>query len=50
MGGLLVGIIEQVTRSWLPAGWSELAVYGLLMLVLAVRPGGLVGQLYRKKA
>ncbi|MGX6565789.1 ABC transporter permease [Cupriavidus necator] len=50
LGGLLVGIIEQVTRSWLPAGWSELAVYGLLMLVLAVRPGGLVGQLHRKKA
>jgi len=49
MGGLIVGIIEPFASRYFPAGYSQIAPYGLLLLVLVFRPNGLFAQVRTKK-
>ncbi|WP_028030026.1 branched-chain amino acid ABC transporter permease [Gemmobacter nectariphilus] len=49
MGGLIVGIIEPFAARYLPPGYSQIAPYALLILVLVFRPHGLFSQVRTKK-
>jgi branched-chain amino acid transport system permease protein len=42
-GGLLVGVLEAVSVSRLPAVYNDVAAFAILLLVLFVRPHGLFG-------
>jgi branched-chain amino acid transport system permease protein len=42
-GGLLVGVLEAASVSRLPAVYSDVAAFAVLLLVLFVRPQGLFG-------
>lgn len=44
IGGLLVGLIEQLASSYVSSKSSDIFIYGLLLLILMVRPWGLFGQ------
>ena len=44
LAGLLVGIIESYTTQFLNSSMTDLVVFALLLLVLAVRPTGLVAE------
>ncbi len=46
LGGFLIGVIEALTTQYLPNGssWSLAVVFGILVLILVVRPSGLLGQ------
>lgn len=44
LGGLLVGVIEQMAASFISPKSSDIVIYVLLLLVLLVRPWGLLGQ------
>lgn len=44
IGGLLVGIIEQMAASYISPQSSDIVIYVLLLLILLVRPWGLFGQ------
>ncbi len=44
IGGLLVGLIEQFSASYISPKSSDILIYVLLMLILMVRPWGLFGQ------
>jgi branched-chain amino acid transport system permease protein len=44
IGGLLVGLIEQLSASYISPKSSDILIYVLLMLILMVRPWGLFGQ------
>jgi branched-chain amino acid transport system permease protein len=44
LGGLLVGVLESVSVSRLPAAFSDVAAFAVLLLVLFVRPQGLFGR------
>lgn len=44
VGGLLVGLIEQLAASYISPKASDIFIYGLLLLILMVRPWGLFGQ------
>lgn len=44
LGGLLVGVIEQLASSYVSPKSSDVVIYVLLLLVLLVRPWGLLGQ------
>lgn len=48
-GGLLVGIIEPFASRYIAAGYSQIAPYALLLLVLIFRPHGLFAQVRLKK-
>ncbi|MBI4247181.1 MAG: branched-chain amino acid ABC transporter permease, partial [Candidatus Rokubacteria bacterium] len=43
LGGMLLGLIEQLASLFLPTQLSEAVAYVLLVLVLLVRPTGLLG-------
>jgi branched-chain amino acid transport system permease protein len=44
VGGLLVGLIEQFSSSYISPKSSDIVIYGLLLLILLARPWGLFGQ------
>ena len=44
IGGLLVGLIEQFSASYISPKSSDILIYVMLMLILMVRPWGLFGQ------
>ncbi len=43
-GGLLVGLIEALSVSRMPAAYNDVAAFAILLLVLFVRPHGLFGR------
>ena len=48
-GGLTIGLIELFSGAYLPQGFKDVAAYGVLLLVLAVRPQGMFGTVGRKR-
>jgi branched-chain amino acid transport system permease protein len=44
LAGLLVGLIESFTTQYLDPGLIDIVVFGLLLLMLAVRPTGLISE------
>ena len=44
VGGLLVGIIEQLAATYISPKSSDIVIYLLLLVILLVRPWGLFGQ------
>jgi branched-chain amino acid transport system permease protein len=42
VGGLLIGVIESVAAGYLPSGYKDAIAFGILFLVLLVRPPGLL--------
>ena len=49
-GGLIIGIIEPIAGRYFPAGYSQIAPYAIMLLVLILRPNGLFSQIQAKKA
>jgi branched-chain amino acid transport system permease protein len=43
VGGLVVGLTEAYAQGYVTGRWSDLIVFSLLVLVLLVRPSGLLG-------
>ena len=48
-GGLIVGLIEQFAARHIQAGYSHIAPYAVMLVVLFVRPRGLFVQVRSKK-
>ena len=44
VGGLLVGVIEQMASSYISPKAADIAIYAPLLLILMIRPWGLFGQ------
>jgi len=44
LAGIILGIAESIVLTSLGASWAPAVAFGLLLLVLAVRPAGLFGQ------
>lgn len=44
VGGLFLGIVESLTTLYVGQTYADVASFGILVLVLIVRPGGLLGR------
>jgi len=44
VGGLALGLVESFTGDWLGPQWAPLAGFALMLVLLAVRPTGLLGR------
>ncbi len=49
VGGLIIGLVEPLSARYGAPGFSQIAPYGILILVLVFRPGGLFSQTQKKK-
>ena len=49
IGGLIIGIIEPFAARYGAPGYSQIAPYALMLLVLVLRPNGLFSQVQSKK-
>ncbi|MGH7641194.1 MAG: branched-chain amino acid ABC transporter permease [Candidatus Dormibacteria bacterium] len=50
VGGLTVGIISSFATVVLPSQWDEAVVFGILIVILAVRPQGILGERVAERA
>ncbi|WDZ83456.1 branched-chain amino acid ABC transporter permease [Micromonospora cathayae] len=44
LGGLVIGVLEAVVQGYLAGAWSDAFIFGALILVLYLRPQGLLGE------
>ena len=49
LGGILLGIIETMTKAYLSTQFSDAIVFLVLILVLLVKPAGLMGKVVQEK-
>lgn len=49
VGGLIVGVVEPFSARYLAAGYSQIAPYAIMLVVLIVAPNGLFAQMMKKK-
>ncbi len=54
LGGFLIGLVQAIVIQYFPGGngvaWSDAIVFAILVLILVVRPSGLLGQQVPDKA
>lgn len=43
IGGIVIGLLEGLTTMFMPVGWVPIIEYGVFVLILLVRPTGLLG-------
>ena len=44
LGGLVIGVIEALWSGYFSSSYSDVAVFGILILVLTLKPSGLLGR------
>ena len=49
IGGLIIGVAEAFTVSYISSTFSDAVVFGILIFILLVKPAGLFGQNVREK-
>ena len=49
VGGVIIGIVESMAVLYLPEGFNNVTAYILLLLVLMVRPQGLLGNIVKRR-
>lgn len=49
IGGIILGIIEILVSIYISSEWSEAIVFGILILVLIVKPTGIMGKKINEK-
>lgn len=49
LGGVVMGIAESLTKAYISTQMSDAVVYGILIIVLLVKPTGLLGKITREK-
>ena len=49
LGGLLIGVAESMVTGYISSTYTNLIVFGLLIVVMLVRPSGLLGQAQLQK-
>lgn len=49
LGGILLGVIEQFAKAYISTNWSDAIVFAVLIIVLIVKPSGLLGKKISEK-
>jgi len=49
LGGILLGVIEQFSKAYISTLWADAIVFAVLVIVLVVKPTGLLGKQVNEK-
>ena len=49
LGGILLGVIETFTKAYISTQLSDAVVFAILIVVLLIKPTGLLGKAIREK-
>ena len=49
LGGILLGIIEALSKAYISGELADAIVFGVLIIILLVKPAGLLGKQQREK-
>ncbi|MBQ9574210.1 MAG: branched-chain amino acid ABC transporter permease, partial [Synergistaceae bacterium] len=49
LGGLMLGVIEIFAKAYISSQLSDAVVFGVLIVVLLVKPAGLLGKMTQEK-
>ena len=49
LGGLLLGVIEAMGAAYISIAWKDAIAFGVLILILIVRPKGILGERVAEK-
>jgi branched-chain amino acid transport system permease protein len=49
LGGLVIGVVGELSKAYLGTKWSEAVVFTILIVILVFRPSGLLGARTREK-
>ena len=49
LGGILLGVIENLSKAYISPELSDAIVFGVLIVILIVKPTGLLGKQLREK-
>ena len=49
LGGILLGVIEQLSKTYISTLWADAIVFGVLVVLLVVKPTGLLGKKISEK-
>jgi branched-chain amino acid transport system permease protein len=49
LGGVVIGLVESLTKGYISSLWSDGIVFTILIIILSVRPTGILGKLTREK-
>ena len=49
LGGILLGVIEKLSMAYISTQFTDAIVFGVLILVLIIKPTGLLGKQIREK-
>jgi branched-chain amino acid transport system permease protein len=44
LGGVLIGVAESVSGTYIGSGWKDICVYTIFLVVLLLKPSGLLGK------
>ena len=50
IGGVIIGLIEAISGQMIATGWTDVIIFSILVLVLTIRPSGLLGRLAPNKS
>ncbi len=49
LGGFVMGVAESMTKGYISSQWADAVVFGILIVVLLVKPSGILGKRTREK-
>ena len=49
LGGIVLGIIESLSKAYISTQLADAIVFGVLVIVLLVKPSGLLGKMKAEK-
>ncbi len=49
LGGLIIGVSENLVTAYISSSWRDAIAFGLLILILLVKPSGILGRNTREK-
>ena len=49
LGGILLGVIENLSKAYISTELSDAIVFGILIVILIVKPTGLLGKKVSEK-